>query len=127
MGSAADRLHALAKLEPNRGRSSYGFAPLCRSGSPLILLPDGGKPTRFRIVRETFFIYAIHFAPVRLFNKTGNLFAHGSSAAALFLYVGMPGLIVLMTAMVSAAGRRYAPRLYGLFTGGRGTPGWKDR
>ncbi len=92
-----------------------------------ILLPDGGKPTRFRIVRETFFIYAIHFAPVRLFNKTGNLFAHGSSAAALFLYVGMPGLIVLMTAMVSAAGRRYAPRLYGLFTGGRGTPGWKDR
>ena len=92
-----------------------------------ILLPNGGKPIRFRIVRETFFIYAIHFAPVRLFNKTGNLFAHGSSAAALFLYVGMPGLIVLLTALVSAAGRRYAPRLYALFTGGRGTPGWKDR
>lgn len=71
------------------------------------------------LVRETFLIYALHFAPVRLITKLADSIWHGSAAVSLILYLLMPGFIVLLAFVVQLIGKKYVPFLYRCFTGGR--------
>ena len=71
------------------------------------------------IMSETFLIYAIHFAPVRLINKSTAALLPGSAAAALLVFLLMPLLVLGIAWIVNSIGERYCPALLHLFTGGR--------
>lgn len=83
-----------------------------------ILLHLKLKPI-FETGKETFFIYAIHFALVRLINKSANLFLHGSAHSALALYLLMPLVITALSGVLHRFGKKYAARLYSCLNGGR--------
>ena len=71
------------------------------------------------IMYETFLIYAIHFAPVRLINKSAAALLPGSAAAALLVFLLMPLIVLGIAWIVNSIGERYCPALLHLFTGGR--------
>ena len=71
------------------------------------------------IMYETFLIYAIHFAPVRLINKSAAALLPGSAAAALLIFLLMPLIVLGIAWIVNSLGERYCPALLHLFTGGR--------
>ena len=68
---------------------------------------------------HTFLIYAIHFAPVRLINKTAAVMLPGNAIAALILYLVMPALVVLIAECFTFIMARVWPGFYALLTGGR--------
>ena len=71
------------------------------------------------IMYETFLIYAIHFAPLRLINKCCAALLPGSAAAALLLFLLMPLIILGIAWIANTIGERFCPVLLHLFTGGR--------
>ena len=71
------------------------------------------------IMYETFLIYAIHFAPLRLINKSAAALLPGSAAAALLVFLLMPLIVLGIAWIVNSIGERYCPVLLHLFTGGR--------
>ena len=71
------------------------------------------------IMYETFLIYAIHFAPLRLINKSTAALLPGSAAAALLVFLLMPLIVLGIAWIVNSIGERYCPVLLHLFTGGR--------
>lgn len=66
-----------------------------------------------------FFLYATHFAFVRLINKTAVRGFPNSVAAALVLYLLMPGMILGITSAAAAVMRRLAPSVWKIMNGGR--------
>ena len=84
-----------------------------------MLLPAKHLPEAKSFMRCNFFLYATHFALVRLINKSGVQLFYGSPEAALGLYVTMPFLVL---AVVYPAGwilRRYLPSVWILLNGAR--------
>ena len=75
------------------------------------------RPAEF--MYDTFFIYAFHFAPVRLINKGLARAFRGNGTAAIVLFFLMPVLIVCLAEAVCAFGRKRLPFLFSLFTGSR--------
>ena len=71
------------------------------------------------IMYETFLIYAIHFAPLRLINKSAAALFPGNAAAALLVFLLMPLMVLGIAWTVNCIGERYCPALLHLFTGGR--------
>ena len=71
------------------------------------------------VMYETFLIYAIHFAPVRLINKSAAALLPGSAGAALLVFLLMPLIVLGIAWVVNSIGERYCPALLHLFTGGR--------
>lgn len=70
-------------------------------------------------MKHNFFLYAIHFAGVRLINKAGALIFPGSAAAALAFFLLMP---FVMTSVSRAAGcmlQKTVPGIYRILSGGR--------
>ncbi|MGP1349343.1 MAG: acyltransferase family protein [Stomatobaculum sp.] len=95
---------------------------LCRmSGAAAVwtLCAGARLPEPRGIIRRTFLIYAIHFAPVRLITKAADVMFHGSAALALGLYFLMPVLILLIAQGADLLGKRYCPGFLRLLTGGR--------
>lgn len=72
-----------------------------------------------RIMEDTFLIYAVHFAFVRLVTKSLDLVFHGSAAAAFLIYFLMPVLVLLFATAVRVAGERITPGFLRLLTGDR--------
>ena len=66
-----------------------------------------------------FFLYAIHFALVRLVNKTVaiGLWGYWPIPVALFLF--MPMLMIWVSSFVGSQMKRWTPRLWGVLNGGR--------
>lgn len=71
------------------------------------------------IMYETFLIYAIHFAPLRLINKSAAALFPGNAAAALLVFLLMPLMVLGIAWTVNRIGEKYCPALLHLFTGGR--------
>lgn len=71
------------------------------------------------IMYETFLIYAIHFAPLRLINKSAAALFSGNAAAALLVFLLMPLMVLGIAWTVNRIGEKYCPALLHLFTGGR--------
>ena len=76
-------------------------------------------PRLAEFMYDTFFIYAFHFAPVRLINKGLARAFRGNGTAAIVLFFLMPVLIVCLAEAVCAFGRKRLPFLFSLFTGSR--------
>lgn len=66
-----------------------------------------------------FFLYCIHFAFVRLINKTAAIFAPPVMFIPIFLYLLMPGLMVGISYGVSVLAKGYMPRIWKVVNGGR--------
>lgn len=66
-----------------------------------------------------FFLYAVHFALVRLINKTAAMFVPPSAVWPVLLYLTMPVLVVGISYGAAAAIKRYMPVLWSVLNGGR--------
>ena len=71
-------------------------------------------------VKNSFFLYAIHFPWVRFFNKTGAAILKGSQVAAAVFFLIMPFLILLVSSVAGYLLKHTVPRLYDILSGGRG-------
>lgn len=68
---------------------------------------------------EFFFLYATHFAMVRLMNKTGALLLPTVSAVPFGLFLLMPLFCVFFSYQIGRLLRRFLPSLWCLLNGGR--------
>ena len=71
-------------------------------------------------VKNSFFLYAIHFPWVRFFNKTGAVILKGNQVAAAVFFLIMPFLILLVSSVAGYLLKHTVPRLYDILSGGRG-------
>ncbi len=106
------------------GRKTGNDLPvvLCRmagAGGLWLFLMGLPLPSPAPVMYDTFLIYAVHFAPIRLLNKTADIALHGNAHAALAIFLLLPWFIVTLTGWFSYLGRNYTPLLHDLLTGRR--------
>lgn len=70
-------------------------------------------------MKHNFFLYAIHFAWVRLFNKVGALVLPEHPASALFMFFLMPVFMVALSTWAKRGLMYMAPGIFQLLSGGR--------
>ncbi len=68
----------------------------------------------------TFFVYAFHFAPVRLAGKLAAGVFPGNGFVAAALYLAMPAIAYAVCWQAAKLLRRFAPRIWRVLSGGRG-------
>lgn len=84
-----------------------------------LLVPEGFLGEAKNWMKQNFFLYAVHFAMVRLINKTGALLLPAVPLLPLGLFLVMPALCVLLSYWAGLCLRRYFPGLWRLLNGGR--------
>lgn len=70
-------------------------------------------------MKQNFFLYAIHFAMVRLINKTGAFLLPSVPAVPIGIFLFMPGICVFFSYQISRFLKRFLPRIWCLLNGGR--------
>lgn len=70
-------------------------------------------------MNDNFFLYAIHFSFVRLFNKTAALLLPPLPAVPLTLYLAMPVLMTVISYRAASVLKTCFPRLWNVLNGGR--------
>ncbi|RGY96568.1 acyltransferase family protein [Clostridium sp. AM58-1XD] len=70
-------------------------------------------------MKNNFFLYAVHFAFVRLINKTGAAVLPHVIEVPLTLYLLMPIICIVISSLLSAAIKKISPPVWTLLTGGR--------
>ncbi|HCD44108.1 MAG TPA: hypothetical protein DEQ64_10300, partial [Lachnoclostridium sp.] len=70
-------------------------------------------------MKQNFFLYATHFAMVRLMNKTGALLLPTVSAVPFGLFLLMPLFCVFFSYQIGRFLRHFLPGLWRLLNGGR--------
>ena len=71
-------------------------------------------------VKNSFFLYAIHFPWVRFFNKTGAVILKENQVAAAVFFLIMPFLILLVSSVAGYLLKHTVPMIYDILSGGRG-------
>lgn len=84
-----------------------------------LLMPVQYLPNVREFMTHNFFLYAVHFAIVRLINKAGAKLLPPLPWVPFVLYLLMPFLVVLISSLLALILRRYLPRLWYLLNGGR--------
>lgn len=92
-------------------------------------------PAAPRWIKNSFFLYAVHFALVRFANKAGARLFPSSETAALVLFLLLPAFTAAVSYGLTRLMTRYSPRLYDILSGGRGAArhenggraGWRRR
>ena len=92
---------------------------LCAVAGLWLIVPGEKLPQPGEFVRYNFFLYAIHFAVVRLINKTAARLFHLSGWAPLVLFFLMPVAAAAVSFVLGKFLRRFAPRSWKLLNGGR--------
>lgn len=70
-------------------------------------------------MKHNFFLYAIHFAVVRLINKTAAVFFSGILLLPLAIYILMPVIVTALSYFAGRLFRKRAPVLWRVFNGNR--------
>lgn len=70
-------------------------------------------------MQYNFFLYAIHFALVRLVNKTAARFLWGCWPIPVLLFLCMPALMVWISSFIGSHIKKWMPRLWEVLNGGR--------
>lgn len=70
-------------------------------------------------MKHNFFLYAIHFAWVRLLNKAVAVAFPGNPFFALAVFILMPALMAVVSTWTGKWMRRYIPGVYAVLSGGR--------
>lgn len=105
-----------------RHEGRIGFLVFCRLLVPMgiwRMVDPSWLPQVKPWMKDTFFLYATHFALVRLINKTGAVLFHGSAFAAVILFFLMPWLCLGGSRIMRTVLKRYAPWLWSCLSGGR--------
>ena len=95
---------------------------ICRLFIPVglwLLVPEWLLGETKGWMKQNFFLYAVHFAMVRLINKTGALLLPAFPALPLGFFLLMPVLCVMFSYWAGLFLRRYLPVLWNLLNGGR--------
>ena len=101
---------------------SFVLCRLCAVTGLWLVLPGKSLPEAKDFMKHSFFLYAVHFAFVRLINK-GAAMLMGSTVSEWYgpfgLFLVMPLLVLLISTILEKILRRYMPGLWKLLTGGR--------
>jgi hypothetical protein len=95
---------------------------LCRLlavGGLWLLIPGGRLPPATDIMRNYFFLYATHFAFVRLINKSAAMLLPHDPLVPLLLYLAMPGIVLGISVVADKGLRTCFPGLGIILNGGR--------
>ena len=71
-------------------------------------------------VKNSFFLYAIHFPWARFFNKAGAVLFKGNQGAAAVFFLTMPFLIFGISKVLGELLKHTVPGIYEILSGGRG-------
>lgn len=69
--------------------------------------------------KNNFFLYAVHFAWVRLFNKVAARLLPPVPASALLLFGFMPFFMVVVSSLIGQVLKAFLPKVYEALSGGR--------
>ena len=70
-------------------------------------------------MKHNFFLYAIHFAWVRLFNKAGAILLPSVPASALAMFLLMPLFMVIISNLLRKCLQSAVPGIYRVLSGNR--------
>lgn len=84
-----------------------------------LLVPGDRLPAARDFMCHNFFLYATHFAFVRLINKTAALMFSASGWEPLALFLVMPVLALAISTGLGKILRRLSPKFWNLLNGGR--------
>ncbi|MEG0214696.1 MAG: acyltransferase family protein [Hungatella sp.] len=84
-----------------------------------VMIPEDRLMEAKPWMRYNFFLYATHFAMVRLINKTAAIVLPGSPLLALGIYLSMPIMVTVISFWLGAFLRRYMPQAWRLLDGDR--------
>lgn len=99
-----------------------GFVVMCRLLVPVGLwffVNEEELPQAYSFMKNNFFIYAVHFAFVRLINKTAALFLPRREWVPLLLFLCMPFIMVLIGNACAFLIKKISRPLWKLLNGGR--------
>lgn len=77
-------------------------------------------PPASDLIKNSFFLYAVHFPWVRFFNKSAALILPPTPASALIMFALMPLFVTLTACILSGVMKKFFPGSYSLLSGGRG-------
>lgn len=84
-----------------------------------LMVPEQHLSEAGDFMKNNFFLYAVHFALVRLINKTGAMLFAPAPILAFVLFLFMPLFAVVISGLASRFLRRCTPAVWGLLNGGR--------
>ncbi len=84
-----------------------------------VMMPENCLLEAAGWMKQNFFLYAVHFALVRLINKTGALLLPSEPVFPVVLFLMMPAIAVFLSWQISRFLRRFLPQLFRLLNGGR--------
>ena len=84
-----------------------------------LLVNENWLPIERPWMRQTFFVYALHFIPVRFLNKVAAMIFYGNQWVAAAFYVLMPVLAMGICYVAAWVLRRIAPKVWRWLFGGR--------
>ena len=90
---------------------------VCMAAGFIRMIP---LPPAADLIKNSFFLYAVHFPWVRLLNKSAALILPPTPASALIMFTLMPFFIILITWIISNIMKKILPRTYYVLSGGRG-------
>ncbi|MFR5602273.1 MAG: acyltransferase family protein [Lachnospiraceae bacterium] len=102
--------------------ANAGFSVLLRLMIPIglwLLVPEWALPEAKEWMNNNFFIYAVHFAFVRLVNKTAAVLFFGNFFVPFLLYLVMPALVTAAAYWGALFLRKRMPPVWLVLTGGR--------
>jgi len=101
---------------------SFVLCRLCAVTGFWLVLPGKRLPEAKDFMKHNFFLYAVHFAFVRLINKAAAMLTASAVPewyGPFGLFLVMPVLVLLISTLIGKFLRRYLPGLWNLLTGGR--------
>lgn len=84
-----------------------------------LIVSEAWLPDARSWMKDNFFLYAVHFALVRLVNKAGAMILPHAPAVPLILYLLMPLMVIPISTAGSRILKRFLPRLWILLNGCR--------
>ncbi len=101
---------------------AFVLCRLCAVAGLWLVLPGKNLPAARDFMKYNFFLYAVHFAIVRLINKGAAMVLSGKTGAWYIpfgLFLVMPFLVLVVSTLSGRLLRRYLPGLWSLLSGGR--------
>lgn len=84
-----------------------------------LMVPEGYLFEAKEWMKQNFFLYATHFAMVRLINKTGAFLLPPVPAVPIGIFLIMPGICVFFSYQISRLLKKFLPKIWCLLNGGR--------
>lgn len=121
-GMGASLLAAAAAILIARWPGGIGEGVLLRTLGPVglwLMIDESRLPAPGEWMKYNFYLYTIHYALVRLINKTAARFFSGFWPLPVILYLLMPVFMIEISTVTGGWLRRHMPKAWFLLNGGR--------